>query len=40
LKAANPQAYKAAMEQAQAEATAKFRYYKQLAELPWGNGSK
>jgi len=40
LKAANPQAYKAAMEQAQAEATAKFRYYKQLAELPWGNGVK
>jgi pyruvate-ferredoxin/flavodoxin oxidoreductase len=40
LKASNPQAYKAAMEQAQAEATAKFRYYKQLAELPWGNGVK
>jgi pyruvate-ferredoxin/flavodoxin oxidoreductase len=40
LKAQNPQAFKAAMELAQAEATTRFRYYKQLAELPWGNGSK
>jgi hypothetical protein len=23
---------------AQAEATARFRYYKQLSELPWGDG--
>ncbi len=40
LKAANPQRYRDMMDQAQVEAAARYKYYKQLAELPWGNGGK
>jgi pyruvate-ferredoxin/flavodoxin oxidoreductase len=38
LRADNPEKAKESIALAQAEATARFRYYKQLSELPWGNG--